>query len=472
MWYRRITEYNDIDPAPPVSQRPIHKPREEIVVFGQTSFSKVIFGPQLPEHLSASKKRKRDEVPNNDITLFKRVRVLSKKTRVRRIKQISGPFTRLATARNGFTETSIGTTRETTRLTNGPITPNQSLSTFPKKENFIRSTANSIPNAFLNITPVPRTGDTADQDDSDDDLNGSDRGGDDGEDEGDEKDSPGLPLPMADSPLPHQDESGILDLQEGNSFEEPRTRTTSRSSDAVLKDFYEEVFPPLKERQLHEAITRDVSDEVLQLLDSGANAECEWEMTPLCRAIEIGNEIVIETLLVRGANINQGDVAGWTALMRAAEKGVTWIVTLLLLHGANVEAENVYRDTALLLAAGKGHVAVVQMLLDRGAAFSTDAVPGRTELQRAVANGYDEVVRLLLEYGADRTVKDVHGLTLLHKAALKNHHTLFQLLVQDGADPEVVDNYGLSAQALLKDNIPTNTTEISSSSDQFTNGTP
>ena len=90
MWYRRIIESNDDDPPPSVTQVPLREFQEEVAVSGQTSISKVIHGPEFPRNLSASKKRKREDIQNDDITRFKRVRVLSKKKRVRRMKHISG----------------------------------------------------------------------------------------------------------------------------------------------------------------------------------------------------------------------------------------------------------------------------------------------------------------------------------------------------------------------------------------------
>lgn len=388
MWYRRITEYNDVDPPPPKSRMPLRKPQEEIVVFGQTSFSKLIFGPELPEHLAASKKRKREDVQDDDITLFKRVRVLSKKTRVRRIKQISGPFTRLAAAKNGFTGSATSVAFQNAVAKSGSTMPNQ-LS----KTSYEMSFGNSM---VLNVTAALRTDDTLDGDDSDNNADDS------GDDEGDcDKDE--------DDTVNWSDDSAVK-LSEIPKGDNPR-------------------------HLLDEGLTLD-------LVNSGVDFEYHWGTTPLCRAVELGNEVIVRTLLVRGVNVNKGDVIGWTGLMRAAERGDTQLVALLLSHKAHTEMSNVYGNTALQIAAAKGHLSVVQMLLNHGASLSTNAWAGQTELQLAVANGHIAVVRLLLERGADSTVKDAHGLTLLHKAAAREHNPVFQLLLQSGADVEAIDNYG------------------------------
>lgn len=138
-------------------------------MFGQTSFSKIKSGPELPEHLSASKKRKREDNQNADITLFKQVRVLSKKTRIRRIKQISGSFSRLAGARNGFTEISTSTACENILLKSGATMPNQPSGMPYRTKIFGPATADSRSATFLNTIAVPRMDYIPGGDDSDDD---------------------------------------------------------------------------------------------------------------------------------------------------------------------------------------------------------------------------------------------------------------------------------------------------------------
>ena len=232
MWYRRITQYNDVDPPPPVCQLPLRKYREAVVMFGQTSFSKVIFGPELRDPLSASKKRKWDDGQNDDIILFKRVRVLSKKTRVRRIKQSSGPFTRLARASNDFTETSTNTACENISLKNDSTIPNQSSEMPYEKNNFGPSIADSRPPTFSNALVVPRTDYTASGDDSDDDEdscaeNYSDKEGDDSADN--------LPETFQGNvPSQPRAQSGFLDAQYNITVEETRTLTPPHSPVSAL----------------------------------------------------------------------------------------------------------------------------------------------------------------------------------------------------------------------------------------------
>lgn len=95
MWYRRVTEYNDIDAPDPLDLIRVQKSEPLQPSFGQSSFNMVVFGPKESE--AASKKRKREEA-GSDVTQFKRVRLLSKETRIKQAKPISTPFSRYATS--------------------------------------------------------------------------------------------------------------------------------------------------------------------------------------------------------------------------------------------------------------------------------------------------------------------------------------------------------------------------------------
>jgi len=103
------------------------------------------------------------------------------------------------------------------------------------------------------------------------------------------------------------------------------------------------------------------------LLKYGAQPdfEDEGERTPLSRAIETGNTAVIELLLAQGAKVDYqynipGDwwpdylyplldrLGGWrTPLSRAAEKGDKVVVELLLKNGAQPELKDLDGQTPL-----------------------------------------------------------------------------------------------------------------------------
>ena len=88
MWYRRITEINEIDsPNPPDPAKRL-RPCSNKLSFRQTPFKVVVIGPQEPPELSQKRKQGEDDA---GLKQFKRVRLLSKKTRIRQVGSVSTP---------------------------------------------------------------------------------------------------------------------------------------------------------------------------------------------------------------------------------------------------------------------------------------------------------------------------------------------------------------------------------------------
>lgn len=164
MWYRRIIEYNDVDPSTSVQKAIARKLREERAVFGRSAFGSVFRGPALPAQLS--EKRKRESFQDADIKSFKRVRVLSKMTRFRKIEHLPRPFAGLATARNQLAEHASRAAYNASK--DGSALSGQ-LSQKTLKENFehhiARAASSQSPRAIL----APRTNHDSGLDDSDDD---------------------------------------------------------------------------------------------------------------------------------------------------------------------------------------------------------------------------------------------------------------------------------------------------------------
>ncbi len=333
MWYRRITEYNDVDPSPLVSLIPLRKPREEVVVFGEASFSKIIFGPGIPEHISASKKRKREQVQNDDITLFKRVRVLSKKTRVRRIEQILGPFTGLAAAGNGFEKVSTRHAYDHLILKSSTSTSNQPSETTSEKENVGRSMTDSTPAAFLDLVAVPRTDYIPSMDDSDD---GGDDSDGDGNDSDDDVSSPPVLV--------------------------PRDQLLARG--ASVNNFDHASWTPLMR-----AAEYGNAASVSSLLSHNSDPDMKniYGDTALQIASEEGHFLIVKMLLAHGASMSTDALAGKTELQLATAKGHTRLVRFLLERGADILVKDSRGSTLLHKAAAGVHDAVILLLLQNGA---------------------------------------------------------------------------------------------------------
>ncbi|KAI1374414.1 hypothetical protein F4677DRAFT_455428 [Hypoxylon crocopeplum] len=93
--------------------------------------------------------------------------------------------------------------------------------------------------------------------------------------------------------------------------------------------------------------------------------------TALSLAVTYGSEILIRSLLDRGADIKACNYSGRTPLHQAALLGHEDIVRLLLNHGANIEAVDRAGNTPLVLARENKRELVVKLLLNHGASGQT-----------------------------------------------------------------------------------------------------
>jgi hypothetical protein len=101
MWYRRITEFKDVDPSPAIKVSVV-RPSPGKVQFGRNAFRGLVFGPKsFSKFPPVSTKRKLEstEIVEDDIACFKRVRLVTSKERV---KFIPGPFHQEQISGNDF----------------------------------------------------------------------------------------------------------------------------------------------------------------------------------------------------------------------------------------------------------------------------------------------------------------------------------------------------------------------------------
>ena len=142
------------------------------------------------------------------------------------------------------------------------------------------------------------------------------------------------------------------------------------------------------------------------LRHSGADLDIrgQYGRNPLHAAAWSGNLEVIRILIeYNPADINAGDVYGYTPLIRASSPHNLKdgsVHQLLLEHGADINTQNLFGATSLYNASYFGALEVVRVLLEHGADVEVKHNVGKTALQRAAEGRYDEVVKLLREYGA------------------------------------------------------------------------
>lgn len=145
------------------------------------------------------------------------------------------------------------------------------------------------------------------------------------------------------------------------------------------------------------------------LLDRGANPNGSGGTTPLLYNALFGNQDLVVTLLVQGADPNRGGAASARTLQLGASSGlITGIAPDQQKTLARVVCQ--LRGTApnlppIVAAAAMGHPDAVRALLDHGADPNANAAfdPQITALSAATAAHHDEVMALLTARGATPT---------------------------------------------------------------------
>ena len=120
--------------------------------------------------------------------------------------------------------------------------------------------------------------------------------------------------------------------------------------------------------------------------------------TPLILAVYNEQPAVVNFLLQKGAQLDEGDTAGNTALMGVCFKGYKEIAARLIKAGADVNKRNVNGATALTFAATFGHLEIAKMLLEKGASIHVPDTRGKTPLDHARMQENWEMYDLLGQY--------------------------------------------------------------------------
>ncbi|GLG92491.1 Poly [ADP-ribose] polymerase tankyrase [Gryllus bimaculatus] len=190
-------------------------------------------------------------------------------------------------------------------------------------------------------------------------------------------------------------------------------------------------------------------------------------LTPLHVAADNSHYDVLDALLRHGAKVNALDGLGQTALHRCAREDNLQACRLLLSYSVDpsivslqgytasqVATENVLKilqdppsgsadvECQLLEAAKAGDSEQVQRLLTAYPQIvNCRDLDGRHSTPLHFAAGYNRVavVEFLLAHGADVHAKDKGGLVPLHNACSYGHYEVTELLVKHGASVNVAD---------------------------------
>ncbi|XP_011501853.1 PREDICTED: rabankyrin-5 [Ceratosolen solmsi marchali] len=217
---------------------------------------------------------------------------------------------------------------------------------------------------------------------------------------------------------------------------------------------------------LHTAIQKNDMESILFLLsiqvDVNSRVQDVTQTPPLHLAAMSGNELLVRSLILAEARVNDTDAHRNTALHSAAKAGHAFVVSALLQNSINFDAVNADGDNALHVAVREGHVTVVRTLLTE-CTLDAEAVnlKGRNPLHELARYGRDNAATIcelffdcMSQYPLN--IADLDGNTPLLIAYMKGNGNLCRTFVKSGAclgsmnkDGITIFNYQVATKQLL-----------------------
>lgn len=165
----------------------------------------------------------------------------------------------------------------------------------------------------------------------------------------------------------------------------------------------------------------------------------------LIEAVKNFDEERIRALLGQGLNLAYQDKEGYSALMLACQLGQEKVVQALLMRKAPVNQHNFYGDTALTLALHHKKVSVAKDLIKAGADVNQANFRGYTPLMFASSLDDEELLYMLLSKGAKVNEKAEGDETAVMIASAGGNLKSVQTLVKAGAHLRAQDQAGETA---------------------------
>ncbi len=201
------------------------------------------------------------------------------------------------------------------------------------------------------------------------------------------------------------------------------------------------------------AIMKGNHELVIYLIENSAKLNFgeerkDWWETPLTIAAKNGEINLVQLLIDKGGEVNQGGgTIKMTPLHIATEQGNLELVTLFLNNGADInQGDRPFGRTALYYALEGKKFGIAKFLINQGAQVNSTCGFGRTLLHVAVASGNMKLVKLLLDKDAGINSQDIWGLSPLHSAVEKGYKEIEQVLLERGENPKIKDRLGKTPQ--------------------------
>ena len=129
------------------------------------------------------------------------------------------------------------------------------------------------------------------------------------------------------------------------------------------------------------------------------NTEDFLGLSPLERAVQGGQRVIAELLVINGADINATDQNGIAPLHWAVCMQQSNIIQLLINLKADLNVKGPGGNTALHLAAQAGYENAIEALVSNNTEVNVKNNKGETPLHVAVANKHEDVADLLRQHG-------------------------------------------------------------------------
>ncbi|KAJ4855811.1 ankyrin repeats (3 copies) domain-containing protein [Trichoderma breve] len=248
--------------------------------------------------------------------------------------------------------------------------------------------------------------------------------------------------------LPSDDDAKSIKSDEGSEDDGQGFANVRRSMYSLLDD---EKLDFQHDNSEVADVTGDPREEDIRASVSGLDLEDKDEsgMTKLHRAVQAGDQDLVESLIKEGANWSSRDNSGRTALWYSplGRHQSVHVIFLLLLGAGGKAILNLEDDNGQTLVhhyAGLGHEEAVQILVDIGADISITDRYGFSPLLWAVVAGNEAVVIHLLHAGADVNFISGDGRSVLTWAAgLGRYSIALRLLDQYTGMSKTQDSLGV-----------------------------